>query len=275
MSFMRSTGTSLLQSCAKGLLVFFFGILFAMPLYAASLSGRLYLESNTNVGFDGNDLGLSGVNIYLYDSSVDLESAPDTPPLHTVPTGADGTYDFNGVAAGTYFIFRELVSNSSQINVSFDGYSIVGTGSGTPSTYLRISDVSIAESDALTGYDFVIYPRAVVGTAQNSDSRTVAPDTGIWTLEFKHTIEVFGDNSGLYENAVYIVLNGNTGNATGSVLSQDFGTYDATLSSPGTYKVSVVPNETCSTVQPLIYVPFFNRVSGAGGFMFRVWWGRM
>jgi len=29
------------------------------------------------------------------------------------------------------------------------------------------------------------------------------------------------------------------------------------------------------TVQPLIYVPFFNRVSGAGGFMFRAWWGRM
>ena len=28
-------------------------------------------------------------------------------------------------------------------------------------------------------------------------------------------------------------------------------------------------------VQPLIYVPFFNRVSGAGGFMFRAWWGRM
>lgn len=248
MSCMRSTGTSLLQSCAKGLLVFFLGILFAIPLYAASLSGRLYLESNTNVGFDGNDLGLSGVNIYLYDSSVDLESAPDTPPLYTVPTGADGTYDFTGVAAGTYFIFRDLVPNSSQINVSFDGYSIVGTGSGTPSTYLRISDVSISESDVLTGYDFVIYPRAVVGTAQNSDSRTVAPDTGIWTLEFTHTIEVFGDNSGLYENAVDIVLNGNTGNATGSVLSQDFGTYDATLSSPGTYKVSVVPNGTCSNI---------------------------
>ena len=30
-----------------------------------------------------------------------------------------------------------------------------------------------------------------------------------------------------------------------------------------------------NTVQPLIYVPFFNRVSGAGGFMFRAWWGRM
>ena len=29
------------------------------------------------------------------------------------------------------------------------------------------------------------------------------------------------------------------------------------------------------SVQPLIYVPFFNRVSGAGGFMFRAWWGRM
>ena len=28
-------------------------------------------------------------------------------------------------------------------------------------------------------------------------------------------------------------------------------------------------------VQPLIYVPFFNRVSGGGGFMFRAWWGRM
>jgi len=26
------------------------------------------------------------------------------------------------------------------------------------------------------------------------------------------------------------------------------------------------------SVQPLIYVPFFNRVSGAGGFMFRAWW---
>ena len=28
-------------------------------------------------------------------------------------------------------------------------------------------------------------------------------------------------------------------------------------------------------VQPLIYVPFFNRVSGVGGFMFRAWWGRL
>jgi len=28
-------------------------------------------------------------------------------------------------------------------------------------------------------------------------------------------------------------------------------------------------------VQPLIYVPFFNRVSGVGGFMFRAWWGRI
>ena len=29
------------------------------------------------------------------------------------------------------------------------------------------------------------------------------------------------------------------------------------------------------SVQPLIYVPFFNRVSGVGGFMFRAWCGRM
>ena len=28
-------------------------------------------------------------------------------------------------------------------------------------------------------------------------------------------------------------------------------------------------------VQPLNYVPFFNRVSGTGGLMFRAWWGRM
>ena len=29
------------------------------------------------------------------------------------------------------------------------------------------------------------------------------------------------------------------------------------------------------SVQPLNYVPFFNRVSGTGGLMFRAWWGRM
>ena len=27
------------------------------------------------------------------------------------------------------------------------------------------------------------------------------------------------------------------------------------------------------SVQPLNYVPFFNRVSGTGGLMFRAWWG--
>ena len=39
-------------------------------------------------------------------------------------------------------------------------------------------------------------------------------------------------------------------------------------------EIVVCHDDQTHTVQPLIYVPFFNRVSGTGGFMFRAWWGR-
>ena len=41
------------------------------------------------------------------------------------------------------------------------------------------------------------------------------------------------------------------------------------------YQLGIEKVVVSEGVQPLNYVPFFNRVSGTGGLMFRAWWGRM
>src|SRR5262249_35741733 len=64
-----------------------------------SLSGRVYVENDGADGFTGGDTPLEGIKVELLD--------PTGVVLQTVPTLADGTYSFTGLAAGNYTI-REM-----------------------------------------------------------------------------------------------------------------------------------------------------------------------
>ena len=112
----------------------------------SSLSGTVYLDSNGDGSFDNVDLGLANLVVQL----TGVNDLGQTVNL-TAVTGADGSYSFVGLRAGTYAL-REvgLVSGPDPY---LNGTDNVGTLDGTPSTDL-ISNIHLSAGVVGRSYNF-------------------------------------------------------------------------------------------------------------------------
>src|SRR5207245_493654 len=73
----------------------------------ASITGIKYMDVTGN-GFSADDTPLAGVTINLYQGT----SATGT-PIATTTTASDGTYSFNNLPPGTYFVQEAVPTGSS------------------------------------------------------------------------------------------------------------------------------------------------------------------
>lgn len=115
------------------------------PAKTTSLSGRVYVESDGVSGFTAGDLPLAGVKIQLLDANGLV--------VNSVLTGADGTYSFTNVIAGTYTLLEDPVEPY------FDFASVAGSvNTQTRGTYNgpnSTSQISLYAGDIGVGYDFI------------------------------------------------------------------------------------------------------------------------
>ena len=140
-----------------------------------SLAGSVYVDVNANATRDPGEVGLNGVTIAL--TGTDLLG---NPVAATAITGADGSYLFPNLPAGTYVVVE------TQPTPYRDGQDAAGTAGGTV-TNDQIGAIPLAAGQNATGYLFgEVGPNAVSGFVYldfNLDgSRTLGgpnPETGL------------------------------------------------------------------------------------------------
>ncbi len=107
-----------------------------------SIAGSVYIDANNNGVRDPGEAGIAGVTILL--SGVQANSGMIN---RTVTTGADGSYQFNGLLAGTYSL------TETQPNGFAEGTITVGDAGGTAGPNVIVG-INIAPGTQATGYLF-------------------------------------------------------------------------------------------------------------------------
>ncbi len=100
----------------------------------------------TGNGFSADDTAKSGVTIYLYKTAANLGTGTGYATASTTTTAANGTYSFNNLAAGTYYVQEGVPS----------GYIQTGGGpnGSAGSTYYT---VTVQSGNTYSGKDFDDY----------------------------------------------------------------------------------------------------------------------
>ena len=109
-------------------------------LLPSCISGRVIVDTNGNGQYDSDDLLLSGVTVYLLNSSGER--------IDSTTTDADGKYFFCQLMPGTYGV-EEI-----QPDGYFDGTDQVGTAGGSLFTPDSIVDVTLVSGTRARNYDF-------------------------------------------------------------------------------------------------------------------------
>lgn len=138
-----------------------------------SISGRVWLDDNNNGVIDAGENGLPNEQIQL--GGIVSGGGAIT---RSVITLADGTWSFTSLPPGTY-----IVTQPNQPPGTLSGTTVAGTGGGTatgaattPSTVIGIS---LAISQAATGYNFgEIPPGQVIGRVYTDVNRDGTQDGG-------------------------------------------------------------------------------------------------
>jgi hypothetical protein len=134
------------------------------PDASASLSGYVYVDTNGNNVMDSADLGIPG-------ATVSITRIGDSNPLATITSGADGSYYFGGLPAGTYSLamvtpstvagqdagtFRSILANNGNTLVSQQS-----SGTVTPNA---VGGIALANGQMGTNFNFAetAFPVALV-----------------------------------------------------------------------------------------------------------------
>jgi uncharacterized repeat protein (TIGR01451 family) len=107
-----------------------------------SITGRVFRDANNNGLFEPGDVGIPGVTLRL-------RNPGNATILQTTVTGADGTYAFTGLAAGTYEVEQVQPAGLR------DGLEQAGTGA-TPAQTPNdtITPITVTRATASPGFNF-------------------------------------------------------------------------------------------------------------------------
>jgi hypothetical protein len=118
----------------------------AMP---ASIGGFVFTDNNFNGVRDFGDGGLAGITVTL--TGLDLMGNSVSV---TTTTGTDGSYKFNGLAAGTYSLSVPLLIGQGYMPQSPNVGTVDGVGNGTVQSVTRIGSITLGDGDQGITYNF-------------------------------------------------------------------------------------------------------------------------
>ncbi|HTQ39236.1 MAG TPA: SdrD B-like domain-containing protein [Pirellulales bacterium] len=184
------------------------GTIGTIPLATGNIAGTKYTDI-TGDGFSSDDTPLGGVTVNLYydlDQSGTL-TAGDGPAIATTTTAGDGTYSFNNLLPGTYFVQESVPS----------GYTQTGGGTYT---------VNVTAGSTSTGNNFDDFQNINISGTKFTDL------TGNGFSS---------DDTGLGGVTINLYKNGGS-SPVASTMTASNGTYSFTNLGPGSYSVQeVVP----------------------------------
>lgn len=131
------------------------------PALAASISGVVFKDANSNGVQDTGEIGIGPVVVYIDANNNDLR---DTGELTAATDGDTGAYAFTGVAAGTYTV-------RIQVTPTLDG--MVAT---IPASMEQ--SVTVTEDQTLAGVNFGFKPAA----ATNEETGELPVTGQTWPL---------------------------------------------------------------------------------------------
>jgi len=135
---------------------------------AASLSGRVYQDTDYNNAFTSGEPGIAGVALQITGNDL-FGNAVNA----STTTAADGTYNFAGLLPGGYTIVEP-----AQPTGFADGTETVGTAGGSAATNDRISGIALNSNTSASGYNFgERLTRVTVRVFEDADNDGV-PATG-------------------------------------------------------------------------------------------------
>lgn len=187
------------------------------PPVPATLSGRVYVDSNGDGTFDTGDSGLGNVAVALFGSN----GLPVGTPQFTA---ADGTYSFTNIAPGTYTVGE--VQPSGFFETAVNVGTVNGASSGTANGLNMIQSIVLTSGSTGVNYNFgVEAPVGLSGTAYVDQNNDNTFDTGDTVLA-----------------GVSVQLLNSDGQAVGSAkLTDASGNYSFTNLAPGTYSLKETP----------------------------------
>ena len=112
----------------------------------ASLSGFIYLDANSNGSKEASEAGIAGVAVTLKDAS--------GAALKTVSTLANGSFVFQGLAAGSYGLAQASLSQFR------DGTDALGSAGGSRAVKGQMTGIVLGAGVDATGYLFGELPAA-------------------------------------------------------------------------------------------------------------------
>ena len=120
---------------------------------SSSISGRIFVDPDTNGSFGGTDTGLAGITVTLTGSDADGHAV-----LITTTSAAEGVFTLDDLRAGTY-----TVTSAHPVGYA-DGIDTAGTSGGTLSPPNAITLVNLANGTDATGYLFPENIASLTGT---------------------------------------------------------------------------------------------------------------
>ncbi|HVK08615.1 MAG TPA: SdrD B-like domain-containing protein, partial [Gemmataceae bacterium] len=119
----------------------------------ASIAGTVFADADNDGVKDTGENGIQGVTVTL--TGTDDQSQPVS---RTATTGADGTYSFTGLRAGTYALAQTQPTGFT------DGTDTAGTAGGTLTAPDSITGITLDAAEAATGYLFADVATSTGGT---------------------------------------------------------------------------------------------------------------
>lgn len=114
----------------------------------ASLTGRVYHDTNDDGILNGTDIGIAGVTITLSGTTASGANVCSIIASCSVTSAADGIYAFTGLPAGTYTLTQtQPVDYANRTTAA-------GTPAGTATTGTTISGIPLTAGQAGSGYLF-------------------------------------------------------------------------------------------------------------------------
>ena len=124
----------------------------AAALSLSAFSGRAYVDTNHDGVVDGNDHAIA-------EAKVSLMPSGSSTPVATAYTAADGTYQFDNLAAGTYSLKMEtssglgLDNGDQRLVVERDG-TVVSTGTAGTAALNAYDNTTLGGSQRGLNFDF-------------------------------------------------------------------------------------------------------------------------
>jgi protocatechuate 3,4-dioxygenase beta subunit len=190
----------------------------------ATVSGRVWLDANANGIEDPGEQGLPGV-------TVELQNSATLAAVATTVTGADGSYNFTGIAPGTYTVViltgvagtLQNQGANNTINSHFD-----------PTTH-SVTGLTLAAGQTVTHLDGGLLPE---GTGSGSGPGTGSIGDFVWYDTNGNGIQDPGEQGA---GGVLVELFDSSNDLVAVTTSAANGFYDFTGLAAGSYHLLFIP----------------------------------